>query len=75
MEKETRLIKEKEEDNLVLGMYAKSHEDYERTIACCLGVKWIKTLVKFERRRGGGVEEQERMGRSMIPHSIEMVEK
>jgi len=39
MEKETRLIKEKEEDNLVLGMYAKSHEDYERMIACCLGVK------------------------------------
>jgi len=26
--------------------------------------------VKFERRRGGGVEEEERMGRSRISHSI-----
>jgi len=31
--------------------------------------------VNFKRRRGGGVEEEERMGRSMIFHSIEMVEK
>jgi len=31
--------KGKEEENLVLGMYAKTHEDYERMIACCLGVK------------------------------------
>jgi len=31
--------------------------------------------VKFERRRGGGVEEEERMGRSKISHSIKMVDK
>ena len=31
--------------------------------------------MKFERRRGGGVEEQERMGRCRISQSIEMVEK
>ena len=65
--------KGKEEDNLVLGMYAKTHEDYERMNACCLGVKWIKALVMFERRRGGAWKNK-RLGRSMISYSIEMVE-
>jgi len=54
--------KGKEEDNLVLGMYAKTHEDYERVIACCLWVKWIKTLVKFERRRGGAWKNKREWG-------------